>query len=78
MVVEKIIMYLLRKKHKLKENERFIFLNQKNKKDQYYFNKTRIMKVWDIGFVTPSNVSINFLLSNKCKIRKVKNNEKNR
>lgn len=68
----RLIIFLIRKKLGLKKYEHFRFTNQKVKSDYYYFTETNIMKhVHGWGNIYHSNVSLNYLLSNKCEIEKV-------
>lgn len=67
--MDKLILYLVMKKHGLKRYERFRFSNQKENA-VYFFGKRRIYKVKK-GYQSNSNVSLNWLLDPKCKIQKV-------
>ena len=66
---------MIRKKLGLKKGERFRFANQKSETNCYYFTETLLMKEnWNTAknycWTTVSNVSLNHLLSNDCKIVK--------
>ena len=72
--VSRLIIFFIRKKLGLKKYEKFRFVNQKSKHDYYYFNGyNKLMKVMGCtGFVVYSNVSLNWLLDDDCKIVKVR------
>jgi hypothetical protein len=65
---KRLVMFLIRKKLGLKKYETFQFENQKNKEDFYYFGKTKLIK--HSRYIRESNVSLNYLLSDQCKIIK--------
>lgn len=67
----RLIVFLIRKKLGLKKYEHFRFTNQKDKKNYYYFTRTKIMKNVDGLYNRQSNVSLNYLLSSECKLEKV-------
>lgn len=66
--MRQMIIFLIRKKLGLGKYENFKFTNQKSDA-VYYFTKKRLMKRWN-GQTTLSNVSLNWLLDNDCKIEK--------
>lgn len=62
----KFITFLTRRYLGLKKYEIFRFSNQKFKRDYYYFNNYGVVKVvGDKNYITPSNVSYNYLLNSK-------------
>lgn len=70
-----IITFLIRRRLKLKKGEMFQFENQKNKSEWYYFTNTGVMKQFynpytDKNGVRSSNVSLRWLLDDRCKIIK--------
>lgn len=70
------IIFLIRNRLRLKTFEPFRFTNQNSKQDYYYFTKDKLMKAeYFNGLKKPikreSNVSLNWLLNNRCKIRRV-------
>lgn len=67
--MRRIILFLIRKKLKLKRFERFQFVGQKSNA-VYYFTESHIMKLWH-GQTSLSSVSINWLLDDDCVIKKV-------
>lgn len=70
----RLIMFLVRKKLRLKNGECFRFSNQKNKADEYYIDSFGIWKLYTRGVTTRvkmSNVSLNWLLNPCCEIEKV-------
>lgn len=74
-MLKRLIIYLVRKKLKLKKMERFKFTNQKNPSDRYFFGDDAVYKryytlYW--GWVTKkSSVSLNWLLDDECDIERV-------
>ena len=68
------IIFLIRKRLRLKTREPFRFTNQNSKQDYYYFTNTQLMKAEYLGLKKPikrpSNVSLNWLLDKRCKIRR--------
>ena len=71
--MRKLIILLIRLRHKLKENEPFRFSNQKSKCDFYYFTTDELKKVCFTGnnaTTVKANVSLNWLLNDECKIVK--------
>ena len=64
--MRRLIIFLVRKKLKLKKNQRFQFTNQKSSAE-YYFTNDRILKDFG-GYITESSVSLNWLLNDECKI----------
>lgn len=70
-MIKAIVIYLIRKRLGLKKYEFFKFSNQKTY-DVYVFGTDKLYK-YESGSIypIPSNVSLNWLLSDKCKIEKV-------
>lgn len=70
-MLEKIILYLIRKKLGVKKYERFRFTNQKSP-DIYYFTDRYLKKMIPYGdnkhWHVRSKVGINWLLDKECKI----------
>lgn len=76
-MIRRLVLFLVRKKLGLKKFERFRFANQASKTNWYYFGDHYIWKVWSfdgyaINHTVQSNVSLNYLLSDQCKVVKVK------
>lgn len=70
-----LILFLIRKRLGLKKGQAFQFANQKSEVDWYYFTSTRLMKCcycshYPEPMVRSSNVSLNWLLDDRCKIIK--------
>lgn len=74
---KRLVLYLVRKKLKLKKYEQFQFANQVNKTDTYFFTRDAVMKRYYTphwGWLTKrSSVSLNWLLDDECEIKKVNN-----
>ena len=72
-MINKLIVFLIRRKLHLKKYERFKFANQK-KKGVYYFDSDMLIKVIGSDAVTEkvSSVSLNYLVSNEVEIIKIK------
>ena len=66
--MKRIIVFLIRKRLGLKKEQPFIFSNQRLKEEYYYFTKDMIMKHTFYGSDRPSNVSLKWLLDDKCEI----------
>lgn len=68
----KLIVFFLRRKFGLKKYQSFRFKNQRSKVNAYYFTDDELMKS-DVENTTirPSNVKLNYLLSDECQIEKV-------
>lgn len=66
---KRIVIFLIRKKLRLKKHQAFRFTNQANKKDYYFFTDKELVKVaYAINRGIRSNVSLNYLLSDTCEI----------
>ena len=78
-MIDRLIIFLIRKKLGLRLYEKFQFENQKSKHDYYFFNETTMFKChWEEGmkFHLPpreSSVCLNFLLSEECNVKRYKN-----
>lgn len=72
-MINKLIVFLIRRKLHLKKYERFKFSNQK-KKGVYYFDSDMLVKIIGSDAIKEekSGVSLNYLLSNEVKITKIK------
>lgn len=69
-MIIRLIIFLIRKKLRLKSHEKFRFINQKSKTDYYYFDSTALIKV-EKYHAQPSNVSLNWLLNDYCSVVRV-------
>lgn len=69
-MINRIIVFLLRKKFHLKKCEEFMFENQNSTKDTYYFTENKLWKKTRYA-INLSHVSLNWLLDSNCKIKKV-------
>lgn len=70
-MVNRLILFLIRKKLHLKKYQRFRFENQKSIYDSYYFTSSSILKIDEKKGIIDSNVSLNWLLNKDCAIHKV-------
>ena len=73
--MNRLIIFLIRKRLKLKKGEFFQFANQKSKHDYYYFTAKRLVKIaYNKNFMSPrvrlSGASLNWLVDKDCKIRR--------
>lgn len=67
----KLIIFFLRKKFGLKRGETFRFNNQRSKVNVYYFTENVLIKIdAEKREIRESNVKLNWLLDEKCKITK--------
>jgi hypothetical protein len=68
-MLNKLIIFLLRKKLGLKKNDEFFFTNQKIAADRYYFTDNCLMKYDSKANVLyKAHVSLNWLLDKDCSI----------
>lgn len=72
-IVNRLILFLIRKKLHLKKYQRFRFDNQKSTHDSYFFTSSNILKIDEKKGIVDSNVSLNWLLNDDCIIHKVPN-----
>ena len=70
-IVNRLILFLIRKKLHLKKYQRFRFNNQKSTYDSYYFTSSNILKIDEKKGIVDSNVSLNWLLNDDCIIHKL-------
>ena len=71
--MKRLIVYLIRKRLGLKKFEYFRFTNQKSK-SVYWIANTQILKMEAVGssqVITLSNVSLNWLLDNNCRVQHI-------
>jgi hypothetical protein len=75
-LLKRLIIFLIRKRLGLKKGEQFRFANQASEYNTYYFDKDCMLKNKfdnkEDFIVTPSSVSLNWLLDDRCDIVKVK------
>ena len=74
--MKRLILSLIRKYLGLKKNQAFQFINQKSEYDIYWIGRDAIYKSHSFGLgygctITKSNVSLNWLLDDECKIKKM-------
>ena len=72
--MNRLIIFLVRKKLGLKKGEHFRFTNQLNPYNTYYFTDDAVMKHfgrWKGSDDVKSSVSLNLLLDDECEIVKV-------
>lgn len=63
-----LIIFLIRKRLRLRKYQRFRFENQKSPTDCYYFTGSGLMKESARGYRRGSRVSLNWLLDPECRI----------
>ena len=68
-LIKWLVIFLVRRRLKLKKFERFTFKNQKTE-SVYYFATYKIMKI-ENGLDLKSGVSLNWLLNDQCEIERV-------
>lgn len=70
--MKKLIWFLVRKRLGLKKYEIFTFTNQRSKTARYFFGDNALIKFWtNSGKTEKSHVSLNYILSDECEIRKI-------
>lgn len=65
--MNKLILFLIRRKLHLRKYEGFQFTNQRSSNDIYYFTDSGLMK-FTHGMTIPSKVSLNWLVDKNCKV----------
>ena len=63
-----LIIFLIRKRLRLRKYQRFRFENQKSPTDCYFFTGRHLMKQSANGYMHGSRVSLNWLLDPECRI----------
>lgn len=70
-MIKKFIVFLIRRRLKLKKYQRFRFKNQKTE-NVYYFTEYRLIKIPEdkrtVSRAEKSLVSLNWLLSDECEV----------
>jgi hypothetical protein len=70
-MIVRLIVFLIRRRLKLKKYQRFRFTNQKNG-NIYYFTTDKLIKIpedkWIVSRAEKSLVSLNWLLSDECEV----------
>lgn len=66
--MKKLIIFLIRKRLGLKKGVRFRFTNQKDRCFYYFDNEQLNKEIWSKGRIRVSDVSLNWLLSDDCRI----------
>ena len=69
-MLRRLIIFLIRKKLGVKEYVTFRFTNQKSDTDFYYFTDCEMLK-YENGYYVKSNVSLNWLLDERCELKDV-------
>ena len=73
-MIERLIVFLIRRRLRLKKYQRFRFKNQKTD-NVYYFTEYRLIKIPEdkrpISRAEKSLVSLNWLLDDRCEIERV-------
>lgn len=71
-MIRRIVIFLVRKRLGLKTYEGFRFINQASKTNWYMFTNSELLKVtYNNTYIRQSSVSLNWLLDDKCVIKKV-------
>lgn len=66
--MQRLIIFLIRKRLRLRKYQRFRFENQKSPTDCYFFTSDALMKESARGYRRGARVSLNWLLDPKCHI----------
>lgn len=64
--MRRLIIFLIRKKLRLRKYQRFRFQNQRSATESYFFTNEHVMKTLTDGGIVRSSVSLNWLLSSDC------------
>ena len=71
-LIRLIVIFLIRKRLGLKTYEGFQFINQASKTNWYMFTNSELLKVtYNNTYIRQSSVSLNWLLDDKCVIKKM-------
>lgn len=71
-MIRRLVIFLIRKKLKVKKHQMFQFANQKSKIDIYWFEKDCLVKLTNEGkYLKLSGVSLNWLLDDECEIMRL-------
>ena len=69
-MMNRLIIFLIRRKLKLKKYQQFKLKNQNSCTDRYYFTDDKLLKATkltsDLRLSKKSNISLNFILSDEC------------
>lgn len=68
--MKRLIIFLVRRRLKLKKFQCFRFTNQASKTNKYYFTDKYLYKI-ENGHRSLSNVSLNWILSSECEIERL-------
>jgi len=68
--MKRLIIFLIRKRLGVKKGEMFRFANQKEY-SKYFFTEDVLLKQSENGIVMLSDVGLNWLLHDKCEIKRV-------
>ena len=64
--MRRLIIFLIRKRLRLRKYQRFRFKNQKSPTDCYFFTSKHLMKETVGGYIHSSGTGLNYLLSDDC------------
>ena len=67
MFIKRLVIFLIRRRLKLKKYEKFVFTNQKTE-SVYWFTTTKLLKK-ENGVITRAHVSLNWLLNEACVVQ---------
>lgn len=65
--MDKLVLFLIRKRLGVKEGQKFYFRNQKDKQDRYAFEGKRLVKYPSFGRKRNSSISLNWIISNRAR-----------
>ena len=65
--MDKLVLFLIRKRLGVKEGQKFYFRNQKDKQDRYAFEGKRLVKYPNFGRKRNSSISLNWIISNRAR-----------
>lgn len=75
-LIRLLVIFLVRKRLGLKTYEGFQFINQASKTNWYMFTNSELLKItYNNTYIRQSSVSINWLLDNRCAIKKMPVND---
>ena len=74
--MKRLILFFIRRKLGIKKHQKFRFTNQRSKNDYYYFSHDCLMKRHfdsdGIGVLKESNVKLNWILDDDCRVKVIR------
>lgn len=65
--MDRLAIFLIKRRLSVKEGQKFYFKNQKDKQDRYAFVGNKIVKYCSNGSKRKSSISLNWIVSNRAR-----------